>query len=83
MEMRAQLLMGLEHWLEKSRMTQAEASNPQDRGRIEPDTIQTPENLAPFQETVLRLPCCIPSRLPVSQINYAVRMELGPRYQII
>jgi predicted XRE-type DNA-binding protein len=26
MEMRAQLLMGLEHWLEKSRMTQAEAA---------------------------------------------------------
>ena len=26
MEMRAMLLMGLEHWLEKSRMTQAEAA---------------------------------------------------------
>ena len=26
MEMRAKLLMGLEHWLEKSRMTQAEAA---------------------------------------------------------
>jgi predicted XRE-type DNA-binding protein len=26
MEMRAQLLMGLEHWLEKSRLTQAEAA---------------------------------------------------------
>jgi predicted XRE-type DNA-binding protein len=26
MEMRAQLLMGLEHWLEKSRMTQSEAA---------------------------------------------------------
>ncbi len=26
MEMRAQLLMGLEHWLEKSRMTQADAA---------------------------------------------------------
>jgi len=26
MEMRAQLLIGLEHWLEKSRMTQAEAA---------------------------------------------------------
>jgi predicted XRE-type DNA-binding protein len=26
LEMRAQLLMGLEHWLEKSRMTQAEAA---------------------------------------------------------
>src|SRR5271168_2776918 len=26
MEMRAQLLMGSEHWLEKSRMTQAEAA---------------------------------------------------------
>ena len=26
MEMRAQLLMGLEHWLEKSRMTQAETA---------------------------------------------------------
>jgi predicted XRE-type DNA-binding protein len=26
MEMHAQLLMGLEHWLEKSRMTQAEAA---------------------------------------------------------
>jgi predicted XRE-type DNA-binding protein len=26
MEMRAQLLMGLEHWLEKGRMTQAEAA---------------------------------------------------------
>ena len=26
MEMRAQLLMGLEQWLEKSRMTQAEAA---------------------------------------------------------
>jgi predicted XRE-type DNA-binding protein len=26
MEIRAQLLMGLEHWLKKSRMTQAEAA---------------------------------------------------------
>jgi predicted XRE-type DNA-binding protein len=26
MEMRAMLLMGLEHWLERSRMTQAEAA---------------------------------------------------------
>jgi predicted XRE-type DNA-binding protein len=26
LEMRAQLLMGLEHWLEKTRMTQAEAA---------------------------------------------------------
>jgi len=26
MEMRAQLLMGLEHWLERSRMTQADAA---------------------------------------------------------
>ncbi len=26
MEMRVQLLMGLEHWLEKSRKTQAEAA---------------------------------------------------------
>jgi predicted transcriptional regulator len=26
MEMRTQLLMGLEHWLEKSRITQAEAA---------------------------------------------------------
>lgn len=45
------------------------ASNPSDRGRTEPGTIQTPENLALFQETALRLPCCFPSRL---QINYAI-----------
>src|ERR1700734_3156368 len=48
------------------------ASNPSDRTHTEPDTIQSPKNPARSPETVLRPPCCRPSRLPVSRTYYAI-----------